>query len=93
MIVTGDHQHAAMARRTRRVGMLEYVAAAIDARPFAVPHAEDAVEAGAIEHGDLLTPPDTGGGKVFVDARSKIDVVALEEGAGLPQGLVESAQG
>ena len=93
MVVAGDHQYAAIAGCARCVSMLEHVAAAIDARPFAVPHAEDAVETRALEHSDLLASPDAGGGEVFVDAGLKMNVIALEEGARLPQGLIEGAQG
>jgi hypothetical protein len=93
VIVAGNGQHPAVAGGARCVGMLEHIATAIDTRPFAVPHAEYAIEAGAIEHIDLLRSPDAGGGKVFVDAGLKMNVVALEEGTCLPQRLIEGAEG
>src|SRR5581483_4437504 len=43
VIVAGYRQHAAMRRSAGEIGMAEDVAGAIDARPFAVPHAKDAV--------------------------------------------------
>ena len=43
MVVAGEHQHAAVARGAGEVGVLEHVAAAVDARALAVPHGEHAV--------------------------------------------------
>ena len=39
VVVAGQRQHAAMRRGAGRVAVLEHVAAAVDARPLAVPHA------------------------------------------------------
>jgi hypothetical protein len=43
VIVAGEHDDAAMLRRACVIGVLEDVAAAVDTRPLAVPHREDAV--------------------------------------------------
>ncbi|MCY1446806.1 hypothetical protein D9M71_633930 [compost metagenome] len=72
--------------------MTEYIAAAVDARALAVPHAEHAVVGRAFKEIDLLRTPDRGGGKIFVHARMEHRVVLLEIVAGLPQGLVETTQ-
>jgi hypothetical protein len=68
MVVAGHRQYAAMLPGAGRVGVLEDVAAAIDARTLAVPHAEDAVMFGAGRQIDLLRAPQRRGGKVFIDA-------------------------
>ena len=67
-----------MLRRAGGVGVLEHVAAAVDARALAVPHREHAVVLRAGEQVDLLRAPDGGGGEVLVDARLEPDVAALE---------------
>ncbi len=92
MVVAGDDQHAAEFGRAGGVGVTEDVAAAVDARPLAVPHAEHAVVLGAGEQPDLLAAPDGGGGEVFVDAGLEGDVVFGEMGLGLPQAEVEIAE-
>ncbi len=43
VVVAGQQQHAAVLRRAGVVGVLEHVAAAVDARALAVPHGEHAV--------------------------------------------------
>src|SRR5882672_10121532 len=92
MVVAREGQHAAMARSAGGIGMLEDVAAAVDARPLAVPHGEDAVVARLREEVELLAAPDRGGGKVLVDAGLEADVMALEMRARAPQALVEAAE-
>ncbi len=73
--------------------MLEHIAAAIHARAFAVPHAEDAVVSRAREHADLLGAPDSARREVFVDPGLEFHVVLLEVLLRAPQRLVEAAQG
>ena len=92
MVVAGDDQNAAEFRRTGGVGVAEDVAAAVHARPLAVPHGEDAVVFGAGEESDLLAAPDGGSGEVFIDAGLEGDVVVGEMGLGLPQAKVEVAE-
>jgi hypothetical protein len=79
-VVAGDQQHAAVFRGAGVVGVLEDVAAAVDAGPLAVPHRKDAVEFRLREQVQLLRAPDRGGGDVLVDAGLEADVVLLEEG-------------
>ncbi|MNF43023.1 hypothetical protein D3C84_240940 [compost metagenome] len=92
MVITGNRQYTAELRRTGSVGVTEHIAATVDARTFAVPHAEHAVIGGAFKDVDLLCAPDRRGGKVFVHAWMEHRVVLLEIVPGLPQCLVETTQ-
>ena len=92
-VVIADHgKHAAVARGTEGVGVLEHVEAAVEAGALAVPHTEYAVVFCAFEQADLLTAPDRGHRQVFVDARLKVNVVRLRVLFGAPQRLIESAE-
>ncbi len=92
VVVAGQHQHAAVLRRAGVIGVLEDVAAAVDAGPLAVPHREHAVVARAGIQVGLLRAPDRRRGEVLVQPRLELDVRAVEEGLRLPQRLVEPAQ-
>jgi hypothetical protein len=72
--------------------MAEDVAAAVDARPLAVPHRKHPVVFRAGEEVDLLRAPDGGGGEVFIDAWLEPDVMGVEMLFRTPQRLVEPAQ-
>ena len=93
MVVAGQQQHAAVLGDAGRVAVLEHVAAAVDTRALAVPHGKHAVIARAGEQVGLLAAPHRGGGQLFVDPGPEVDVVVLKEGLGLPQTLVQVAQG
>ena len=84
--------HAAVARGSGGVAVLERIARAIDAGPFAVPHAEDAVIAGAGEQIRLLRAPNRGGGKVLVQPRLKSDLRRFEILARAPELTIEAAE-
>ncbi len=93
MVVTHRHDHAAMSRRTRHVRVPHHVAAAIHARPLAVPQREHAVMLALAAQFGLLAAPDCRGGKIFVQSR-------LKQHAGFRQALalahhlqVHTAQG
>src|SRR3989442_117497 len=92
VIVAREHQDAAVPRRAGGVGVLEHVAAAVDARPLAVPHAVDAVVFRAGEEVHRLRAPDRSRRQVLVDAGLELDVVALEMLLRAPQRLVEPAE-
>jgi len=92
VIVAREHQDAAVPRRAGGVGVLEHVAAAVDARPLAVPHGVDAVVFRAGKEVHLLRAPDRGRRQVLVDAGLELDVVALEMLLRAPQRLVEPAE-
>ncbi len=92
VIVAGDCQHAAVLPGASGIGMLEHVAAAIDPRPLAVPHAKHAVMLGAGREIDLLRTPNRGCGEIFIDAGLKHDLVLHQMGFGFPQRLIQPAQ-
>jgi hypothetical protein len=92
VVVAREHQHAAVLGGAGGVGVLEHVAAAIDAGALAVPHGEHAVVLRAVEQVDLLRAPDGGRRQVLVHARLELDVVALEVLGRAPQRLVEAAE-
>ncbi len=92
MVVAGDRQYAAMLPGAGRVGVLEDVAAAVDSRPLAVPHAEYAVMLGARRKIDLLRAPQRRCGQILIDAGLEYDLVFGKMLLGLPQGLIQSAQ-
>ena len=81
-----------MLRTPGVVGVFENVTAAVDARPLAVPHREDAVELRLRKEMQLLRAPYGGGRDVLVDARLEADVARLEEGPGGVQRGVQPAQ-
>jgi hypothetical protein len=93
VVVAGQRQHAAVLAGADDVGVLEDVAAAVDARPLAVPHAEHAVVFGAREQVDLLGAPDRGRRHVLVQPGLELDVVVLEHPLRPPEVEVERAQG
>src|ERR1700755_1146957 len=92
MVVAGEGQNAAMLGGAGIVGVLEDVAAAVDARSLAVPDAVDAVVLGAGIEVDLLGAPEGGRREVLVEAGLEFDVVFLDEFLGLPERLVEAAE-
>ena len=91
MIVAGDDENAAVRRAAVSVAMLQRVARAIDAGPFAVPDTEHTVD-GSLSIGlDLLRTENSGRSQVLVDRRQELDVVFLEETFCAPQLLVDHA--
>ena len=72
--------------------MLEYVAAAVHARAFAVPDGEHAVVLGVVEQVELLRAPDRGRREVFVYAGLEFDVVGIEVLLRPEHALVDAAQ-
>ena len=91
MVVAGHRQHAAPARRSRRIGVFQDIHAAIDAGALAIPEGEDAIAGRAFEQIDLLRSPNRRGGEILVQARLEFDAMRFEPGFVLPQGLVETA--
>lgn len=92
MIVTRQHQHAAMRGCAGRVGVLEHVDGAVHPRPLAVPHAEHAIESGRRIQVDLLRAPHCRGSEILVQPRLENDAVAGQMLLGLPQGQVQRTQ-
>ena len=92
VIVADRNQHAPLGAGAGRVGVLEHVAAAIDAGALAVPHREHAVVLGAGEHVDLLSAPHRSGGQVLVDPGLEMHVVPFQMRARPDRGHVDAAQ-
>ena len=92
VVVSRNRQHASVKRGARGIGVLEHVAATIDARPLAVPHAKDAVVTCARKEIDLLRSPYGGRGQILVHARPKNNMVRGELGRRLPEALVQATQ-
>src|ERR1700743_3492427 len=92
VIVAGKTQHAAVFRRARRIAVAKHVAAAVDARPLAVPDADHAIVPGTGRKIELLRAPDRGGREVFVHTGLEFDVVLLEVLSGGEQLLVIAAE-
>ena len=93
MVVTGQQQHAALLGNPGRVAVLEHVATAIHPRPLAVPHGKHTVVTRTGEQVGLLAAPHGGSAQLLVDAGLEVDVVVLEVVPGVPQALVQVAQG
>ena len=92
VVVTGEHQHAAVLGRARGIAVAEHVAAAVDAGALAVPDADCAIIFGAGRQIELLRAPDRGGREVLVHAGLELDVVLLEMFSGGKKLLVIAAQ-
>ena len=92
VIVASDGDHAAMWRRSGRIGMFKDIATAIDSRAFAVPETKYAIGIGTGEQADLLGSPNCVGRQFFIDARPKDNLLAVQMLAGLPERLVERAE-
>ena len=93
MVVACQRDHAAVRRGARHVGVFEHIRAAVNARAFAVPDAEHAVE--LLVRGvelDLLRAPDRGGRQFLVDTGLEHDVLRRQVFLGGPQRLVIAAQ-
>ena len=74
VVVAHQRDDAAMLRRAGEIGVAKRVAGAVDARPLAVPEAEDAVVAALAAHLRLLRAPDGRGGEILVEAGPEDDV-------------------
>ncbi len=92
VIVARDDEHAAVRRRAGRVAVLERVARAVDAGPFAVPEREHAVVACTREQIGLLRAPDRGGSEVLVQPGLEANVRGVEKLARAPELPIEAAE-
>ncbi len=92
VVVAHERQHAAILGRAGEIGVTEDVAGAVDARTFAVPKAEHAVELALAAQLGLLRAPDRGRRDVLVEAGLKADVVFVERALRADELLVEGAE-
>ena len=84
MIITGDRQYAPVAGGAKGVGMLDDIHTAINARAFAVPHAENTVITGAFKQVGLLATPDRRRCEILINARLEHHIMLVQPGTGLP---------
>ena len=77
VVVTGQSQHAAPRRGARHIGVLENIRGAIHAWAFAIPNAKNAIEfvAARGRKAQLLRPPQSGGGKLFIHTGLENDLL------------------
>ncbi len=92
MVVAGKAEHAAILRRTCRIGVTEDVAAAVDAGALAVPDADHPVIFRARRQAELLRAPDGGRRQVLVHAGLELDIVLLKVFSRCEKLLVVSAE-
>ena len=94
VVVAGHCYHATPGGGARHVGVLENIAAAVNAWAFAVPDAKHAIKlVGARRRKpQLLRAPQSGGRQLFIHARLEHDVLRLQVLLGLDQRLVIAAQ-
>ena len=92
MVVTGDHQHAAMRRGAIGVAVLERIAGSIDAGSFAVPEPEHAIDLAIGLRLHLLRAEHRGGGEVLVDRGEEFDAVPLQPLLDAPQLEIDAAE-
>ena len=85
MVVAGQHENASMFRRAGEVGMLEHVAATVDAGSFAIPHRENPVIFRVGIHVDLLAAPDRRRREILVQSGLELDLPARQELFRAPQ--------
>ena len=93
VIVASDRNHTAMGRRSGRIGVFEHIATAIDAGAFAIPESKYAIGIGTGEQSDLLGSPNRIGRQFFIHARPKNNLLPVQMLPGLPECLIERAEG
>ena len=92
VVVAGDDEHAAVRRTAVCIAVLQRVACAIDAGPFAVPDAEYAIDVTVRIGLDLLRAEHRRRGEVFVHGRQEFDFALVEEALRAPDLLVQPAE-
>ena len=92
VVIPRQRQHTTESTGAGAVGMAQHITAAVHSGTLAIPDAKDAVDTGAREAAYVLRTPDGGGCQIFVDGRSKDDIVLLENRFGLPQVHVVAPQ-
>jgi hypothetical protein len=93
VVVAGEDEGGGEAGGAGEVGVAEGVAGAIYAGAFAVPDADDAIDAGRTGGGEDLRAEDGGGGEVFVDGGAEVDVEFGEEWGDAGERHVVAAEG
>ena len=92
VVIARNQQHATVFAGARMVGVLEHIAATINAGPFAVPHGKHAVVLCLRIEIELLRAPHRGCGQLLIDPRHERDVRLGEMFLRLPRILINGAK-
>ena len=92
-IIAGQRQHTAITTDAGQIGVLESIAAAVDAGTLSIPDAEHAVVFGIGQQVGGLAAQDGGGGQLFVDGGDEANVMVVEQRRDLLQDHIERADG
>ncbi len=92
VIITRDHQHAAIGRTAVRVAVFQCIAGPVEARSLAVPDTEYPIRRLAGFRFDLLRPEYGGGGEVLIDGGQELDVFPVKQVLRAPQLDVVAAE-
>ncbi len=91
MIIAHKHQHTAIGRRSRQIGVAENIAGTINAGPFAIPQGKHAIIKPLAAHFRLLGSPDSGSGQIFIQPGFKFDIAWCQIGGCTFKLLVNAA--
>src|SRR6516225_8412847 len=92
MVVAHQRDHTAVLRGAGEIGVTESIARTIDARAFAVPHAEHAIIFALAAQLGLLRARQRGRGEVLIRCRMEDDVVLRKPVTRAHELLVERAE-
>ena len=93
MIITHNHQDAAVLGGAGGMAVVQGVARAVDTGAFAVPHGKHTIDRAIGTFTGLLRTHDHGGGEVFVNGRLKTNLGLVQMFLGLPHNHVHATQG
>src|SRR5665213_4141338 len=89
-VVAGEREHRTILADAGVIGVLQRIAAAIDARTFAVPHPKHAVVLRLRNRAEHLRPPDSSCREILVETVVEHDVMVGEELMLTLKGLIEN---
>ena len=92
VVVAHQREHTAILAGAGKVGVAENVAAAIDARPFAVPDRKHAIVFALAANFGLLRTPDRCRRQILVEARHELNVVRIEHAFGAMHLHIDAAE-
>ena len=92
VVITHEHEHAAVGMRSGEIAVAEGVTCAVNAGPLAIPDAEYAIVFWLAVETHLLRAPDGGRRNVFIDTGLEYDVVIVQVLACHPELLVVCAE-
>jgi hypothetical protein len=92
MVVTGDHQHAAMRRGAVGITVLERISGAVDPGALPVPETEYAIDLARGLRFHLLGAQHRGGGKVLIHRRHEADAEVIAEFLAAPEFEIDASE-